>query len=74
MGLCLRKGGEGVRSCLLPPDDQMVWQLAYSAFGDEQPTLGSKRFTNEITNPEVTFNLRYPGRCYDKESDPGCGS
>jgi len=52
----------------------MVWQLAYSAFGDEQPTLGSKRFTNEITNPEVTFNLRYPGRCYDKESDPGCGS
>jgi len=55
---------------------------ACSVFGNGQSTLGSKRFTNETTNsttgttpiPEVTFNLRYPGRCYDKESDPGCGS
>ena len=60
----------------------MAWQWVYSAFGDEQPTLGSKRFTNETTKsttgittiPEVTFNLRYPGQYYDKESDPGCGS
>jgi len=29
----------------------MAWQLAYSAFGDAQSTLGSKRFTNETTNP-----------------------
>ena len=62
---------------LTQPDGQVAWQWAYSAFGDEQPTLGSKRFTNEATNPttgstpipEVTFNLRYPGQYYDKESN-----
>lgn len=62
---------------LTQPDGQVAWQWAYSAFGDEQPTLGSKRFTNETTNPttgtttipEVTFNLRYPGQYYDKESN-----
>jgi len=55
--------------------------IGYSALGDAQSTLGSKRFTNETTNPttgttipEVTFNLRYPGQYCDKESDPGCGS
>lgn len=61
---------------LTQADGQVAWQWAYSAFGDEQPTLGSKRFTNETTNPttgtttipEVTFNLRYPGQYYDKES------
>ncbi|MBB6562110.1 hypothetical protein HNP48_004819 [Acidovorax soli] len=60
----------------------VVWQWAYSAFGDEQPTLGAKRFTDATTNPttgsttipEVTFNLRYLGQYYDKEGDPGCGS
>jgi hypothetical protein len=36
---------------LTQPDGQVAWQWAYSAFGDEQPTLGSKRFTNETTNP-----------------------
>ncbi|EJE51323.1 RHS repeat-associated core domain protein containing protein [Acidovorax sp. CF316] len=62
---------------LTQPDGQVAWQWAYSAFGDEQPTLGSKRFTNETTTPttgtttipEVTFNLRYPGQYYDKESN-----
>ncbi len=62
---------------LTQADGQVAWQWAYSAFGDEQPTLGSKRFTNETTNPstgnttipEVTFNLRYPGQYYDKESN-----
>ncbi|MDZ7862290.1 hypothetical protein [Acidovorax sp.] len=34
----------------MPPDGQVAWQWAYSFFGDEQPTLGSKRFTNETTN------------------------
>ncbi|WP_221480411.1 RHS repeat-associated core domain-containing protein [Acidovorax soli] len=61
---------------LTQPDGQVAWQWAYSAFGDEQPTLGSKRFTDATTNPttgattipEVTFNLRYPGQYYDKES------
>jgi len=42
---------EGVRSCLLPPDHQVAWQWAYSTFGDARSTLGSKRFTNETTNP-----------------------
>jgi RHS repeat-associated protein len=62
---------------LTQPDGQVAWQWAYSAFGDEQPTLGSKRFTDVTTNPttgtttipEVTFNLRYPGQYYDKESN-----
>ncbi len=62
---------------LTQPDGQVAWQWAYSAFGDEQPTLGAKRFTNETTNPttgttpipEVTFNLRFPGQYYDKESN-----
>ena len=62
---------------LTQPDGQVAWQWAYSAFGDEQPTLGAKRFTSETTNPttgtttipEVTFNLRYPGQYYDKESN-----
>lgn len=55
---------------------QVVWQLAYSAFGDEKPTLAKYRFANlDITpNPgttgisEVVFNLRYPGQYFDKES------
>jgi RHS repeat-associated protein len=62
---------------LTQPDGQVAWQWAYSAFGDEQPTVGAQRFTNETTNPttgstpipEVTFNLRYPGQYYDKESN-----
>lgn len=62
---------------LTQADGQVAWQWAYSAFGDEQPTLGAKRFTSETTNPttgtttipEVTFNLRYPGQYYDKESN-----
>ena len=55
---------------------QTAWQWAYSAFGDEQPTIAAKRFTSETTNPttgatstpEVTFNLRYPGQYFDKET------
>ncbi len=62
---------------LTQADGQVAWQWAYSAFGDEQPTLGAKRFTDATTNPttgstsipEVTFNLRYPGQYYDKESN-----
>ncbi|WP_426308424.1 RHS repeat-associated core domain-containing protein [Acidovorax facilis] len=61
---------------LTQPDGQVAWQWAYSAFGDEQPTIGAKRFTSETTNPttgatsipEVTFNLRYPGQYFDKET------
>jgi RHS repeat-associated protein len=61
---------------LTQPDGQVAWQWAYSAFGDEQPTIGAKRFTSESTTPtagatsipEVTFNLRYPGQYFDKET------
>ncbi len=61
---------------LTQPDGQVAWQWAYSAFGDEQPTIGAKRFTSESTTPttgatsipEVTFNLRYPGQYFDPET------
>ena len=62
---------------LTQADGQVVWQWAYSAFGDEQPTTAAKRFTSEMTTPstgstsiaDVTFNLRYPGQYFDKESN-----
>jgi len=62
---------------LTQANGQAVWQWAYSAFGDEQPTTTAKRFTSETTNPttgttstpEVTFNLRYPGQYFDKETN-----
>ena len=61
---------------LTQANGQAVWQWAYSAFGDEQPTTAAKRFTSEMTNPttgttsipDVTFNLRYPGQYFDKET------
>lgn len=62
---------------LTQADGQVVWQWAYSAFGDEQPTTAAKRFTSEMTTPstgstsiaDVTFNLRYPGQYFDKETN-----
>nr|WP_296015753.1 RHS repeat-associated core domain-containing protein [uncultured Acidovorax sp.] len=61
---------------LTQADGQAAWQWAYSAFGEEQPTTGAKRFTSEATTPstgatsipEVTFNLRYPGQYFDNET------
>ncbi|OUM02405.1 RHS repeat-associated core domain-containing protein [Variovorax sp. JS1663] len=55
---------------------QAVWQWAYSAFGDNAPTLAKYRFANLDINPnpgttgisEVVMNLRWPGQYYDKES------
>jgi RHS repeat-associated protein len=55
---------------------QPVWQWAYSAFGDEKPTLAKYRFANlDInSNPgmtgiaETVLNLRWPGQYHDKES------
>ncbi|WP_221885740.1 RHS repeat-associated core domain-containing protein [Variovorax sp. MHTC-1] len=57
-------------------DGQVLWQWAYSAFGDEEPTVAAKRFTSATTNPTtgitgasaVTYNLRYPGQYADTES------
>jgi RHS repeat-associated protein len=61
---------------LVQSDGQVAWQWAYSAFGDEQPTIAKNRFANVALNqafgsttvPAVTFNLRYPGQYFDQES------
>ena len=61
---------------LVQSDGQVAWQWAYSAFGEEQPTIASNRFANTALNqsfgttsvPAVTFNLRYPGQYFDQES------
>jgi RHS repeat-associated protein len=61
---------------LTQSDKRVAWQWAFSAFGDEQPTTGAKRYVDPITTPnagsttiaDVTFNLRYPGQYADKES------
>ena len=53
-----------------------AWQWAFSAFGDEPPTTGKNRYVDPATSPnagtttlaDVTFNLRYPGQYFDKES------
>jgi RHS repeat-associated protein len=62
---------------LIQSDGQVAWQWAYSAFGDEQPTIAKNRFANvglnqafgSSTVPAVTFNLRYPGQYFDQESN-----
>ena len=54
----------------------MAWQWAYSAFGDEKPTIAKNRFANTDLNQSfgttnvaaVTFNLRYPGQYFDQET------
>jgi RHS repeat-associated protein len=61
---------------LVQSDDQVAWQWAYSAFGDEKPTVAKTRFANadlsqsfgSTTVAAVTFNLRYPGQYFDQES------
>jgi RHS repeat-associated protein len=61
---------------LTSSSQQPVWQWAFSAFGDEVPTKASNRFADPATTPnagtttvaDVTFNLRYPGQYFDKES------
>jgi hypothetical protein len=61
---------------LTDANGQVIWQWAYSAFGDEQPTVAANRFAKAETTPnlgtlgitEIVFNLRGRGRYYDKES------
>ena len=61
---------------LTQADGQTAWQWAYSAYGDEAPTLGANRFTDATTTPTtgstsippVRFNLRYPGQYFDEET------
>jgi RHS repeat-associated protein len=61
---------------LIQSDGQVAWQWAYSAFGEEKPTIAKNRFANADLNqsfgsttvPAVTFNLRYPGQYFDQES------
>jgi RHS repeat-associated protein len=55
---------------------QAVWQSAYSAFGDEKPTIARYRFANLDIIPipgttnisPVELNIGYPGQYRDKES------
>ncbi|GAA4354185.1 hypothetical protein GCM10023165_45150 [Variovorax defluvii] len=55
---------------------QTVWQWAYSAFGDEKPTIAKNRFANLEVNPnpgttsfpDITYNVRYPNHYADEES------
>jgi RHS repeat-associated protein len=62
---------------LIQSDGQVAWQWAYSAFGEEKPTIAKNRFANTDLNqsfgtttvPAVTFNLRYPGQYFDQESN-----
>jgi RHS repeat-associated protein len=62
---------------LTQSNKQVAWQWAFSAFGDEQPTTAKNRFVDPSTTPnagsttvaDVTFNLRYPGQYFDKESN-----
>jgi hypothetical protein len=61
--------------------NQVVWQWAYSAFGDNKPTGILKAtanpkvaFTNQptllkATNPSIVMNLRFPGQYFDSESN-----
>ena len=57
-------------------DGQVAWQWAYSAFGEEKPTIAKNRFANADLNQSfgttnvaaVTFNLRYPGQYFDQET------
>ncbi len=58
-------------------NSSVVWQWAYSAFGDAPPTLAADRYVNPLTTtnagttsiPRIEFNLRYPGQVFDKESN-----
>jgi RHS repeat-associated protein len=55
---------------------QAVWQWAYSAFGDEKPTIAKYRFADlDVTPnpgttsvPAIVFNQRKPGQYADAES------
>lgn len=52
---------------------QAVWQWAYSAFGDEEPTRATHRFAHTSEGfttsiSDVTYNPRYPGQYADRES------
>jgi RHS repeat-associated protein len=62
---------------LTQSNKQVAWQWAFSAFGDEQPTTAKNRFVDPASTPnagsttvaDVTFNLRYPGQYFDRESN-----
>ena len=65
----MTSAGSGQVLCFAPRSAKLPGNgLAAPWATNKQPTLGSKRFINETTNPttgstsipEVTFNLRYP--------------
>jgi RHS repeat-associated protein len=62
---------------------QVVWQWAYSAFGDNKPSGVLKATANpkaaltnvptllKATTPTLAMNLRFPGQYFDEESNLG---
>ncbi len=58
--------------------NKAVWQLPYSAFGDNKPTGVLQSTANaavpggfrlKATNPVINLNLRFPGQYFDEESN-----
>ncbi len=50
-------------------DGALVWQWGYSAFGEEQPTVATRRFNQvAVTDGDLEMNLRFQGQYFDKES------
>ena len=60
-------------------ENMPVWQWAYSAFGDNEPTTLQNKFKVSSASTEkgddssndpssLAFNLRYPGQYFDRES------
>ena len=50
-------------------DGSLVWLWGYSAFGEEQPTVATRRFNKVAAiDGDLELSLRYPGQYFDKES------
>ena len=71
----------GMPRSITDDTNKVVWQWAYSAFGDNKPTGVLKATSNPqaaitnqpklltATSPSFAVNLRYPGQYFDSESN-----